>query len=165
MKISKTSIVSWVIVLWICKVFLFSLPYKFTLHPDTQHIFGTIGEWMKGFIGDSGGALFANYGSYAVGSVELFASLMLLSPALFLILKKVGLLNKAPSIHLMHALGGALASVVMLGAVCFHLFTPLGVEVIHEGKGDGGSLFYAAVSILILGAVMAVFNVKKLKLR
>ena len=43
------SVFSWVIVLWIAKVFLLSLPYKFTLHPDTQHIFGTIGAWMKGF--------------------------------------------------------------------------------------------------------------------
>ena len=62
-KVSKTSIVSWVIVLWICKVFLFSLPYKFTLHPDTQHIFGVIGQWMKNFVGDSFGLLFMDYGS------------------------------------------------------------------------------------------------------
>ncbi|PKF60806.1 hypothetical protein CW745_13105 [Psychromonas sp. psych-6C06] len=158
MKLSKTSIVSWVVVLWICKVFLFSLPYKFTLHPDTQHIFGTIGQWMKDYIGDSGGALFMNYGSYAVGGVELLTSLILLSPALFLAMKKLGLLANSPSSHALHALGFALAAVVMSGAVFFHLFTPLGVEVIHEGQGDGGSLFYAATSILILGTLMAVVN-------
>jgi hypothetical protein len=163
MKVSKTSVMSWVIVLWICKVFLLSLPYKFTLHPDTQHIFGTIGQWMKGFIGDSGGDLFMNYGSYAVGSVELLTSLILLSPVLSFVLKKIGLLSNTPNIHLVHAVGGALASMVMSGAVFFHLFTPLGIEVIHEGKGDGGSLFYAAVSILILGAVMAVLNFIKFK--
>lgn len=161
MKLSKTSVVSWVIVLWICKVFLFSLPYKFTLHPDTQHIFGTIGQWMKGFIGESGGTLFMNYGSYAVGSVELLTSLLLLSPLAFFVLKKMSVLSETPSIHLIHAVGGALASAVMAGAVFFHLFTPLGVEVIHEGKGDGGSLFTAAVSILILGALMALFNLIK----
>lgn len=163
MNVSKTSVISWAIVLWICKVFLLSLPYKFTLHPDTQHIFGTIGQWMKGYIGESGGALFMNYGSYAVGGVELLTSLVLLAPALFFVLKKMGILSNAPSIHIMHAIGGAFASMVMAGAVFFHLFTPLGIEVIHEGKGDNGSLFYAAVSILILGAFMAVINLMKVK--
>ncbi len=163
MKISKTSIISWIIVVWICKVFLLSLPYKFTLHPDTQHIFGTIGLWMKGVVGDSIGTLFMNYGSYAVGSVELLTSIILLLPALFYLFKKVGLLVQVPSRPLMHAIGGALASIVMAGAVFFHLFTPLGVEVIHEGNSDGGSLFYAAVSILILGALMAVANLTKVK--
>lgn len=163
MKISKTSIISWLIVLWICKVFLLSLPYKFTLHPDTQHIFGTIGQWMKGFVGESSGTLFMNYGSYAVGSFELLTSFILLAPALFFILKKVGLLNHQPSSFLMHAIGGTLASIVMTGAVFFHLFTPLGVEVIHQGKGDGGSLFYAAVSIVVLGVFMAAINLIKVK--
>lgn len=163
MKVSKTSVISWVIILWISKVFLLSLPYKFTLHPDTQHIFGTIGQWMKGFIGESGGALFMNYGSYAVGAVELLTALILLSPALFFVLKKSGLVSNAPNIHLVHAIGGALASMVMFGAVFFHLFTPLGVEVIHEGKGDGGSLFYAATSILVLGAFMAFINLIKVR--
>jgi len=51
-----------------------------------------------------------------------------------------------------------MAAMVMTGAVFFHLFTPLGIEVLHEGKSDGGSLFYAAVSILVLGLVLAVMN-------
>jgi len=46
----------------------------------------------------------------------------------------------------------------MAGAVFFHLFTPLGIEVLHQGKSDGGSLFYAAVSILVLGIVMVIIN-------
>ena len=163
MKISKTSIFSWLIIVWISKVFLFSLPYKFTLHPDTQHIFGVIGQWMKGFIGETGGELFMNYGSYAVGSVELITALILLAPALFFIFKKLGVINKSPNIYLMHTIGGALAAMVMSGAVFFHLFTPLGIEVIHEGKSDGGSLFFAAVSILVLGAMMAFFNLIKFK--
>lgn len=163
MKFTKTSFISWLIVLWICKVFLFSLPYKFTLHPDTQHIFGTIGQWVKDYIGEAGGTLFMNYGSYAVGGVELITSLILLSPTLFFVFKKVGFLSVIPNINLVHATGGALASTVMAGAVFFHLFTPLGVEVIHQGKGDGGSLFYAAVSILVLGFVMAIINLIKYK--
>jgi hypothetical protein len=39
---------------------------------------------------------------------------------------------------------------MMVGAVFFHTQTPLGIEVIHEGKSDGGSLFRAAVSILVI---------------
>tara|TARA_R110001583_G_scaffold51161_11_gene159775 strand:+ start:6725 stop:7222 length:498 start_codon:yes stop_codon:yes gene_type:complete len=163
MKISKTSVLSWIIIVWISKVFLLSLPYKFTLHPDTQHIFGVIGEWMKGFIGDVGGSLFMNYGSYAVGSVELITSIILLAPALFFVLKKVGVITNSPNIHLMHTIGGVLATMVMIGAVFFHLFTPLGIEVIHEGQSDGGSLFFAAVSIVVLGAIMAFFNLIKFK--
>ena len=56
-----------------------------------------------------------------------------------------------------------MASGVMAGAVFFHLFTPLGIEVIHEGQSDGGSLFYAAASILVLGFVMFVANYRDYK--
>ena len=147
-----------VIVLWICKVFLLSLPYKFTLHPDTQHIFGTIGNWMRGVLGDSLGIWFMDYGSYAVGSVELLTSLILLSPALFWLLKKSKIISYAPNSELILALGGVMAAAVMAGAVFFHLFTPLGIEVIHEGQSDNGSLFYAAVSILVLGLFLAAIN-------
>ena len=52
-------IFSWAVVLWTAKVFLFSLPYKFTLHPDTQHIFGVIGAWMQGFLGETIGTGFS----------------------------------------------------------------------------------------------------------
>lgn len=151
-------IFSWLVVLWTSKVFLLSLPYKFTLHPDTQHIFGTIGRWMEGLLGKSIGTLFANYGSYVVGSVELITSLILLSPAVFWLLKKINILQCAPSRNLLHAVGGLMASGVMAGAAFFHLFTPLGTVVIHEGKSDGGSLFYAAVSIFVLGFVLFIAN-------
>jgi len=163
MKISKTSIISWVIIIWICKVFLSSLPYKFALHPDTQHIFGTIGQWMKDVLGESIGTLFMNYGAYVVGSVELFTSFVLLVPALFFVFIKIGFIDRSPNSHIIHAVGGALASSVMAGAMFFHLATPLGIEVIHEGQSDGGSLFYAAVSIFVLGALMAVINLMKYK--
>ena len=156
-------IFSWVVVLWVAKVFVLSLPYKFTLHPDTQHIFGTIGVWMQGLFGNPIGTLFANYGSYAVGTVELITSIVLLIPALFWLLKKMGLLRCAPSRSLMHAIGGLMAFGVMMGAAFFHLFTPLGIEVIHEGQSDGGSLFYAAVSIVILGFILFVTNYRDYK--
>ncbi|MCP5161711.1 MAG: hypothetical protein H7A00_08570 [Hahellaceae bacterium] len=150
--------VSWLIVLWIAKVFLFSLPYKFTGHPDTLHIFGTIGGWMQQAVGEALGSWFIAYGAYAVGSAELFISVLLLSPLVFCGLKQLNLVQRIPSRHLIHGFGGLLASCVMMGAVFFHLATPLGIEVIHEGQNDHGSLFYAAVSILILGLVMFVVN-------
>lgn len=153
-------ILNWLVVLWVAKVFLASLPYKFTNHPDTQHIFGTIGKWMQGVLGDSVGIGFSQYGAIGVGVAELLVTLLLLSPALLFVLKKMNVVANPPSRALIHAFGGLAASGIMAGAVFFHLFTPLGIEVIHEGKSDGGSLFYAAVSILVLGLVMFVSNWK-----
>ena len=152
------AVISWLIVGWICNVFLSSLPYKFTLHPDTQHIFGTIGEWMKGFLGDRIGGLFADFGSYAVGGVELLTSIVLLLPAAIYLLGLAGVTDSAGKRAKFHSWGGLMASAVMAGAVFFHLATPLGIKVLHQGKSDGGSLFYAAVSILILGLVLFFLN-------
>ena len=151
------AVISWVIVLWACYVFLGSLPYKFTQHPDTQHIFGTIGEWMSGFLGSAVGGLFASVGPYAVGGFELLTSIVLLLPGIRWLMSKMGQ-NISPERAKFHSVGGLMASVVMLGAVFFHLFTPLGIEVLHQGQSDGGSLFYAATSILILGLVLFFLN-------
>jgi len=155
--------ISWIIVLWICKVFLSSLPYKFSGHPDTVHIFSTIGAWMGSTISLGLGEFFTHYGAIIVGSVELLVSLFLLSPAVFYLVSKLSG-NKKPLLRAqIHALGGLLASGVMSGAVFFHLFTPLGVVVLHEGESDGGTLFMAAVSILILGLVLSAINLKIIK--
>ena len=153
-----TAVVSWIIALWASKVFLSSIPYKFSGHPDTQHIFGTIGEWLKGFIGETAGGLFSEYGAYVIGSAELVASIILLSPFVFWILAKMNLLSDKPYRTVLHSLGGLMAAGIMAGAVFFHLVSPLGVEVLHQGKSDGGSLFYAALSILILGLILFVIN-------
>ncbi len=158
MKSRIISIASWVIILWIAKVFLSSLPYKFTGHPDTQHIFATIGGWMSNTISTGLGNWFTQYGAYAVGSAELIVSLILLSPLFFFILKKLNLISKTPDREVIHSIGGVMASSVMLGAVFFHLATPLGIVVLHNGQSDNGSLFFAAVSILILGITMALVN-------
>lgn len=153
------SVCSWLIVAWMCFIFLGSLPYKFTKHPDTQHIFSTIGEWMKGILGNTMGDLFTNFGSYLVGSVELLTSLLLLSPIVYwLRFRNQDAAGVKRYRAKAHALGGVMASAVMAGAVFFHLFTPLGIEVLHNGQSDGGSLFRAAVSILILGIVLLVMN-------
>ena len=163
MKKNVIAVISWIITIWICKVFLLSLPYKFSGHPDTQHIFGTIGDWMGGILGQTIGNLFSNVGAIGVGVAELITSLILLAPALIFILTKIGASSAKNYRSKFHRIGGGLASMIMSGAVFFHLFTPLGIEVLHQGKSDGGSLFYAAASILILGIVMVVINSLKVE--
>ena len=160
MKKNIVAIISWIMALWACKVFLSSLPYKFTNHPDTQHIFGTIGMWISDTFGAGLGNLFSNYGAYAVGGFELLTSLVLLLPIFIWLLAKMGASGNSGVRAKFHRLGGAMAAMVMAGAVFFHLFTPLGIEVLHEGKSDGGSLFYAAVSILVCGIIMFFINGK-----
>ena len=158
MKKNIIAVISWVMTLWMCKVFLFSLPYKFSGHPDTQHIFGTIGAWISGILGEGIGGLFSSVGAIGVGIFELITSIVLLLPAVLWGLSKIGVGEDKPRRAKIHRIGGIMAAVVMSGAVFFHLFTPLGIEVLHQGKSDGGSLFYAAVSILIFGVIMFVIN-------
>lgn len=152
------AIISWLIVAWICYVFLLSIPYKFARHPDTQHIFGTIGDWIGGFIPALGG-LFSSFGAYVVGGFELITCIVLLLPALVMLIRRAQGRNWRGIRPRWHVVGGLMASAVMVGAVFFHLFTPLGIEVLHQGEPDGGSLFRAAVSVLLLGVVLAVVNI------
>jgi len=76
-------------------------------------------------------------------------------------LHKINLLQQLPSQYLWHAVGGLLAFFVISGAAFFHLFTPLGIEVIHQGASDHGSLFYAATSIVLLGWFLFVIKMRK----
>ena len=78
-----------------------------------------------------------------------------------MVLKKFNLIQKVPSREFIHGLGGLIAAIVMLGAIFFHLVTPLGIEVLNNGASDGGSLFYTSVSILILGLLLAAINLPK----
>ena len=158
MSSKLTKFISLAITLWIAKVFLLSLPYKFTKHPDTEHIFGTIGAWMSGNFSQGLGEFFSSYAAYLVGSVELIASALLLLASAIWILNAFNLLKPAFAHRHLYIAGGLLSSAVMSGAAFFHLFTPLGIEVIHQGASDEGSLFYAAVSILVLGLVLAFIN-------
>jgi len=145
---------SWLIVGWMCFVFLSSLPYKFTRADETQHIFGTIGDWLGGFLGNNIGELFTNFGGFAVGGFELFTSIVLLLPALLWLKSKMSKKFFGNTRRRWHQFGGLLASAVMAGAVFFHLFTPLGIDV----QGDGGFLFGMAVSVLVLGIVLFLIN-------
>lgn len=152
------AVASWVIVAWICFVFLISLPYKFTLHPDTQHIFGTIGDWLGTFLGEGFGSLFSQFGSYVVGGFELLTAIVLSIPVLLWLKTLIAKQDFGKIRIRCHQIGGLMASMVMAGAVFFHLASPLGVEVLHQGESDGGSLFYKAVSILVLGVVLFIIN-------
>jgi hypothetical protein len=122
-------------------VFLDSLRFKFTDHPNTQEIFGRLDGWA-GTLGAPG--LFGHTGlfsQYVIGSAELAASTLLL----------VGLL---PGLVRLNALGALIGFAVMSGAVSFHLFTPLGIDP----NNDGGGLFAAAVTIWVTMLVMFVIR-------
>lgn len=137
-----TSAVLLALTLYIALVFIQSLFFKFSNSPETQYIFGTLNAWgaSLGFPG-----LFAPRGvfsQYVVGSTELLASLLLLG----------GLALRKPVIHA----AGALVSLgVISGAIFFHLFTPLGVQVLNtDGTRDGGELFALACGVWIAAAVV-----------
>lgn len=132
----------WALAIFIAIVFVQSLFFKFSNSFETQHIFGTIGEWMAGIgVLEFAAAGFAAFGGYTVGTVELIASILLL-------LKKT------------QAIGAALAFAVISGAIFFHLFTPLGVSVVinEAGDRDGGQLFAMAVLVWIFSLVIIWFR-------
>lgn len=118
-------------------IFLDSLRYKFTDHPNTQQIFGRLDGWstslgLPGLFGHTG--LFSQY---VIGTIELLAASLLI----------IGL---HPRFKHLQA-GGALAGLlVMMGAVSFHLFTPLGIDP----NNDGAGLFAAACTNLAFAVVL-----------
>ena len=118
-------------------IFLDSLRYKFTDHPNTQEIFGRLNEWA-GSLGAPG--LFGHSGlfsQYVIGSAELVASAALL----------LGIL---PRFRRLQGFGALLGLAVMTGAISFHLFTPLGIDP----NNDGGGLFMAACGVWLSCAVL-----------
>lgn len=119
---------------WIAFVFIQSLFFKFTGSYETDHIFGTLGEW-------AGLPWFAEYGGVGTGIVELIASLLLFSR--------------------WWAWGALIAFEVIAGAIVFHLFTPLGIAMpLFDEAGniignDSGTLFVmACVTFLCAGAIV-----------
>lgn len=130
----------WVLTLYIAFVFIQSLFFKFTNSPETQYIFGTLNSWAAG-LGFAG--LFAPNGifsQYVVGTTELIASGALL----------LGAITKKP---VLHGAGALLSMGVISGAIFFHLFTPLGVQVRNtDGTLDGGELFGLACGVWVAAA-------------
>lgn len=131
-----------VLSLYIAFVFVQSLFFKFSDSPETQHIFGTLDAWAAGF-GLPG--LFTKSGpfsQYVVGSAELVASALLLG----------GLATRRA---ILSAAGALLALGVISGAIFFHLFTPLGVQVVDtDGSKDGGLLFAMACGVWLASAAI-----------
>ena len=154
---SKTRVIlSWIIVAIIVGVFLPSIPFKFSGAPETQHIFGTIGLWMSGFLGSAIGGTFSAIGAYVIGSLELITSILLLIPAFVWLRNKVSKSDtpKTANRQKLHAWGGLAASALMGGAIFFHLFSKLGINV----NNDNGALFYAAVTVFFAGIVLFLMN-------
>ncbi|MDQ0463887.1 putative membrane protein YphA (DoxX/SURF4 family) [Caulobacter ginsengisoli] len=122
-------------------IFLDSLFFKFTDDPKTIQIFTIrLDGWasslnLPGLFGHTG--LFSQY---VIGSIELLASVLLL----------VGLLPRYKHLQAAGALAGLL---VMMGAVSFHLFTPLGIDP----NNDGAGLFIAACTNLVFAALLLGF--------
>jgi uncharacterized membrane protein YphA (DoxX/SURF4 family) len=143
-RIQKALVVA--LTLYIAFVFLQSLFFKFSNSPETQYIFGTLDAWgtSLGFPG-----LFAPKGifsQYVVGSAELVASLLL----------SFGLALGRP---LLRSAGALLALGVISGAIFFHLFTPLGVQVRNtDGSLDGGELFALACGVWVAAAGLLVLH-------
>lgn len=132
--------------LFICVVFVQSLYFKFTRHPETINIFERkLDPWAAslGFPGlFAPGGLFS---AHVVGTMELIASALLL----------VG--SFVAGRALIQGLGALLALGVISGAIFFHLFTPLGIEVLNaDGSPDGGELFTMACLVWLSSAIVIV---------
>lgn len=132
----STGVMRWAahgLTVFIAAVFLDSLRFKFTNAPKTRIIFGDLDQWSAS-LGAPG--LFAQGGlfsQYAIGGAELAASLILIATML---LRRYRFLQPA---------GALLSIAIMSGAISFHLFTPLGVNV----DNDGGALFFTACGVWI----------------
>ncbi|CAM3773189.1 hypothetical protein [Parendozoicomonas haliclonae] len=131
------SIVRVILCLYIAFVFIQSLFFKFTGAPETVHIFGTLGAW-------SGFDWFGEYGAWGVGIFELVAAVFLLFG--------------------FRLVGALMAAGTMAGAVFFHLFTPLGINMpVFDERGnivgdDGGLLFVNACAVLLASLIVIVME-------
>lgn len=134
--------------LWIMYIFLGSLPYKLTNHPDTQVIFTTIWDWLGKYLWIRFGAYFWEYGPFIIWFLEFIISILLLTWLFFTANDKLKKANR------FFWVWWFCAFILMSWAVFFHLFSWLGIEV----NDDSWSLFYSAVSILILWLYMSFLN-------
>lgn len=132
------------LIAYVIFVFVQSLFFKFAGSEETDIIFSTIAAWMSdvglGFIAPT----FESIGGYAIGGVELIASVMLLFVAT-------------------RRLGAAIGFCVISGAIFFHLATPLGVDRVVNAAGDtdGGVLFYMACGVWLSCLLIFVLSKKE----
>lgn len=139
------------VAVWISFVFIQSGFFKFTNAPETQYIFSTVGQWMSDTIAPTLGDLMTQYGGYFIGGVEYIASTLLLIRVFHRLIKQERACDPLKTF-----VGALLAFGVISGAIFFHLFTPLGIEV----EGDGGALFAMAVSVWF-GSLLLLWENKK----
>lgn len=134
------NIISWLLSVFIAFIFAQSLLFKFSGATETVIIFATIADWMAS-IGFASllSNLFAQYGAYAVGTVELIEVVLVLLPKT--------------------RLAGALLSLAVISSAIFiHLFTPLGIDRMVDlaGNTDGGALFYTACAVALSSLMLLV---------
>lgn len=132
----------WALIAFVAFVYLQALFFKFTGSEETNIIFSTIGAWMAGLpVVSALAGVFSKYGGYAVGAVELLATILIIVPGT-------------------RAIGAVLSLVVISGAIFFHLFTPLGVDRIIDAAGntDGGALFFMACGVWICSLAILLLN-------
>ncbi|MEI9887095.1 MAG: hypothetical protein WDN08_11460 [Rhizomicrobium sp.] len=123
----------WALSAYIAFVFVQSLFFKFTGSAESIFIFSTLRDW-------SGISLFEPAGRWIIGSAELVASILLFIPRV-------------------RIFGAAMAIGIMTGAISFHLFTPLGVEIM----GDGGELFALACGVWLSGWIILVLSAAEVR--
>jgi len=124
----------WALSVYIGFVFVQSLFFKFTGSEESIFIFSTLRAW-------SGIALFEPAGRWIIGICELIASILLFLPRT-------------------RIFGAAMAIGIMTGAISFHLFTPLGVEIL----GDGGELFALACGVWISGWIILALSIGDIRI-
>lgn len=154
MNAKTLRIVLAILSIYISFIFIQSLFFKFLAAPEPTYIFNTLDQWAANTFGFSGlffpsglGAIFggAIFNATAIGIAELICAILLLS-------------GNLPTLRRLQGYGALGAMATMTGAIYFHLFTPLGVEVVVNGEGDGGLLFYNAVGVWVAAAVIAYFR-------
>jgi hypothetical protein len=122
------NLVPWLLAAFIAYIFIYYLQYKFTGAQGSIDLFTTITDWL----GLHGHEKFMRIGT---GSLELFASILLLIPAT-------------------QVVGAALSFGIITGAIFFHLASPLGVDPYH----DGGVLFKEACAVWLCSAAILVLR-------
>ncbi|NOT39424.1 MAG: hypothetical protein HOP13_02925 [Alphaproteobacteria bacterium] len=124
LAIRARTIATFVLSLYVAFVFVQSLFFKWTGSEESVFIFATLRDW-------SGIGLFEPFGRFFIGLCELAASILLFVPRA-------------------RIWGAGMALAIITGAIFFHLFTPLGVEI----KGDGGLLFALACGVWLASAAI-----------
>ncbi len=127
-------IILWALSAYIAIVFVQSLFFKFTGSEESIFIFSTLRAW-------SGIDLFEPAGRWVIGICELIASVLLFLPRT-------------------RIFGATMAIGIMTGAISFHLFTPLGVEIL----GDGGELFILACGVWISGWIILALSADDIRM-